>query len=98
MKLHTKDGDKRWWNSVEGSDVWINKWKPATSRVDVDDANGRFLLYFPNRDRRSVSWTARGMKEASLVALQILWGFAWKDLGHKCPTPLHSVDTVDWSV
>ena len=90
-KLATPKGFDRWWNSVDGVDSLMSGCLPRVEGCDysIDNANGRFLLYYPGQDRKSVSWTQRGEKAAQLESLRVLWEFHKKaGFDVECPIPL----------
>jgi hypothetical protein len=88
MRVHTKAGRARWWASIVADASVIEQFRPPTGSVGIDNANGRLLLTYAGGKRRSVSWTHRGMEEATKVALQPLWGWHEEATGEPCPLPL----------
>lgn len=87
-KLNTKAGVERWWSSIKGDESWIKAWMPAGSGLFVDDANGRFRVWYKDEGPKSVSWYKRGIEAASTEALRVLWGLHYKCNGEECPIPL----------
>lgn len=45
-KLNTRAGADRWWSSIKGDESWIRAWMPPASGLFVDDANGRFRVWY----------------------------------------------------
>ena len=86
--------DKRWWNEILGDTTFIEANAPAVGRVCKDDDNGRFLVLYPSRTRRSFSWTVRGMNRASLVTLKWWWEAHTEATGEQPPEPLQKLFEV----
>ena len=80
--------DKRWWNEIIGDASFIVANAPAVGTVSKDDDNGRFLVLYPGRTRRSFSWTKRGMNLSSIVALRWWWGAHTEATGELPSEPL----------
>ncbi len=55
-----------------GDSAYLAKWLPPTASLYTDDLNGRWLVTCLNK-KKSVSWTTRGMRQGSLVALRSAW-------------------------
>ena len=93
-KLKNPQAFARWWNSMTGDAQYIFELKPAgnSSKIFVDDACGRFLVSYGDEDRRSFSWTKRGMKSAQMHALKHLWEAHTRKTGQICPVDLSSVE------
>lgn len=94
LRMNTAAGKAKWFNAITAQDDFLRKWSPEPARICTDDRNGRFLLHYGEFDRRSVSWTVRGVPEATLSALKILWGWHTLSTGAECPIPLDNVDIV----
>ena len=77
--------DDRWWNSIPGDAKFIQAHSPHIGFVAVDDANGRFRLHYPTKVPKSVSWTSRGMRSASLELLRWWWK-SHQDAGNGAPS------------
>ena len=73
-KAHMKVSRERWWASIVADASVLVELRPPTGSVGIDNASGRLLLTYAGGKRRSVSWTHRGMEEATKVALQTLLG------------------------
>lgn len=95
-KLTNPKGWDRWWNSVAGDATFIFEVLPPDRpcKVYVDDRCGRFLVSYGTEDRRSFSWTKRGMKVAQVHALRFLWDAHARHTGQQCPIDLASVELV----
>ena len=78
---------------MSGDATYIFDMKPSgeASNIFVDDACGRFLVSYGGEDRRSFSWTKRGMKEAQVHALRFLWDAHERHTGEKCPISLQNI-------
>lgn len=87
-KLDTVAGANRWWACIVGDPSFITAWAPAGLKLTVDSANGRFRFSYFDRGPNSVSWTERGMQNASLEVLRISWQWACERTGEQCPIPL----------
>lgn len=89
-KLSNPKGWARWWNSILGDTTFIHDLLPAGDRCKVfaDDRCGRFLVSYVGEDRRSFSWTKRGMREAQLLAARYLWARHQVHTGQECPFSL----------
>lgn len=63
--------------------------KPDDCQVIIDNVNGRFLFRHTKMqcDRRSVSWSQRGMEEAVRLSLRIMWEWELDVRGGDCPLP-----------
>lgn len=92
-KLSNPKGWSRWWNSISGDATFMHDLLPPgdQAKVFVDDRCGRFLVAYASEDRRSFSWTKRGMKDAQLLALQHLWESHRLHTGQVCPFSLSAV-------
>lgn len=92
-KLSNPKGWSRWWNSLAGDATFLYEMKPSgdVCKIFVDDACGRFLVSYGCEDRRSFSWTKRGMKEAQLHALRHLWESHERHTGQKSPINLDTL-------
>lgn len=62
--------------------------KPAAAKVFVDDANGRFRLFYKPFHDRSISWTTRGQADAVLMSLKQLWEWNLAATGEGAPAHL----------
>lgn len=85
----------RWWNGIEGSED-VMALRPEESCVIIDNSNGRYLIH-PRRQpgsRVSVSWTKRGMGEATRLVLSKLWAWELEFTGRACPLPTELVGDV----
>ena len=51
----------------------IERLMPVPAKVVEDQANGRYLVAYPNVGRRSFSWTRRGQRECMIMTLEHLW-------------------------
>jgi hypothetical protein len=67
--------DDRWWNSVAGDASMLATFGPSKGTFATDNDNGRFFVLYPDRERKSVSWTKRGMTEAARTALKLAWQY-----------------------
>ena len=91
LGLSTVSGVDRWWNKLEGDADFIMKWlppAPAHCRVHLDQLAGRFFVHYNDRDRVSVAWTKRGLRDAQMEALRVLWHYHELETGEQCPIPL----------
>ena len=52
---------------------FIQRYMPAPAKIVEDNANGRYLVAYPDVGRRSFSWTRRGQKACVAVILEHLW-------------------------
>ena len=66
----------------------LNRWKPSPARLIVDTYNGRYWLVYPGQHRKSISWTARGLEQASLMWQKQAWDWHTLATGQQCPVPL----------
>lgn len=59
----------------DGDPVFLDKFKPSSASITIDSVNGGFLLLQPSLglDRRSISWTQRGMHAAQFALLDLAW-------------------------
>ena len=87
-KKSHKDKPHKWWQTVRGDLEFINKNRPSVGSVVQDDSNGRFLVSYPGRYRKSFSWSTRGMEEASICVLKTMWDWHTNATGEECPLPL----------
>ena len=71
-------------NSVQA----LHAEKPAAAKVFVDDANGRFRLFYKPFHDRSISWTTRGQADAVLMSLRQLWEWNLTVTGEGAPAHL----------
>lgn len=78
----------RWWNSITGDPEFILENKPAPARLFTDQWNGRFRLSYPGEKPRSVSWTVKGQRAASLEALRVMRAWHTASTGQQPPIPL----------
>lgn len=79
---------RRWFAELEtDAHAHLDSWKPIDSKIVLDEPNGRWLLSFPNSDRKSVSWTKRGQPAAVREALKWLWERHCAQTGLPCPVP-----------
>ena len=86
--LRTKHGIERWWNRVVGDMTFVEQHKPPIGAIRKDDANGRFLVRYPNCPRKSISWTQRTMDVAALETLRHAWRCHTLHTGLPCPHPV----------
>lgn len=79
----------RWWADMQCDATLVLQWKPEDCHVVVDRNNGRFLFRHSKVqcDRRSISWTQRGMDEAVKASLRIMWEWEVEWRGGTCPLP-----------
>lgn len=78
----------RWWNSITGDPDFIVEHKPGPARLFTDQWNGRFRLSYPGEKPKSVSWTVKGQRAASLEALRQMWAWHTARTGQEPPIPL----------
>lgn len=85
----------RWWNGIEGSED-VMALRPEESCVIIDNSNGRYLIHHRRQpgSRVSVSWTKRGMGEATRLVLSKLWAWELEFTGRACPLPTELVGDV----
>lgn len=78
----------RWFLGADKDGVrHIDNWRPKTSKVVVDQPNGRYLCTYPGIDRKSFSWSKRGQAAAVLEVLRWLWSEHEKATGTELPFP-----------
>lgn len=89
-KLTNPKGWDRWWNAISGDATFMFEAFPPDSpcKVYVDDRCGRFLVSYGVDDRRTFSWTKRGMKVAQAHALRFLWESHTRHTAQRCPIDL----------
>lgn len=61
---------------------------PPLARVCIDRVNGRYLCTYPERSRRSISWTVRGEEAAVTSALVVMWRWHRDATGQEPPEHL----------
>jgi hypothetical protein len=83
-KAATIGGDGRWWASIPGDYSYVQGLLPSVAHCFVDDANGRYVVTY-RAQRKSYSWTQRGVVEAARLVLRTAW--QWHELatGEVCP-------------
>jgi hypothetical protein len=83
----TIGGESRWWASVPGDYSYVQGLLPSFAHCFVDDANGRYVVTY-RAQRKSYSWTQRGVVEAARCVLRTAW--EWHELatGEVCPRTL----------
>ena len=64
---------------------WITKHLPDTIHCFPDEIAGRFRVIGPELVNKSVAWTRRGMRDASMECVYHGWGFYTDRTGHACP-------------
>jgi hypothetical protein len=64
---------------------FITKNLPAEARRVQDDANGRWLITYPLRAPKSVSWTKRGFATGASLALFTAWSYHRECTGESPP-------------
>ena len=74
VKAHMNAASGCWWALVYAKASVSTELVHPTGSVGTDNANGHLLSAYAGDKRRSVSWTHRGMEEASTVALHMRWG------------------------
>lgn len=82
---------ERWWAEITFAAEELRDLKPASCVVITDRPNGRFLVHheaMPTQ-RKSISWTRRGVSVAVLETLKLLWAWERDVSGIDCPWPLH---------
>lgn len=75
----------RWVESISSTTGWIYKHMPKRAGVTVDETYGRWIIAYPYRPLRSVSWTKRGHVIAAKVVLQQLWEWETDRSGDEPP-------------
>ena len=88
LKLNTALGGERWWASIKGDPAMVEKWKLERAALNVDNPCGRFVIGYPGRGKRSISWTERGNLAASKECLQLLWSWHKSLTGKDMPDDL----------
>ena len=80
----------RWWNSIEGDASFVLGYLPpgAPVHIQIDDANGRFLVTYGGKHRRSFSWTRCRLKTAQILVLRHVRGIHSFFSDANCPIPL----------
>lgn len=91
LKLASLGGRSRWWNSIVGDIDFVRKWSPPGARTVCDERNGRFLMHYRDHDRRSISWTKRGVQAAALETLRMYWQWHEEATGEGPPVPLEQM-------
>lgn len=77
----------RWWCNARGDGDFIQAHRPPAGSLHVDHDCGRYLLSYGS-ERKSISWTRRGMADASVDALRWWWDRHTAQTGQPCPWPL----------
>ena len=79
----------RWWSTSSGEDGlgFIERMQPSAGKVALDNNEGRFVVSYPKTTPRSISWTARGLPLATLMAVRLLWQRHTVAKGEECPIP-----------
>lgn len=79
----------RWWSALVACPAAVQQWKPDSCFVIFDQNNGRFLFRHAliKGQRRSISWTVRGMESAVVESLRIMWAWEREVNGTECPLP-----------
>ena len=87
-KISTPKGFDRWWNGLDGDATLVDNFMPPRSHCHTDDGQGRYRVTYAGEDPKSFSWTQRGLKAASILALIHLWDRHTFLTGEVCPIPL----------
>lgn len=77
----------RWWASIPGDPSFVEDNLPPGGRVSTDHWCGRFKVSYQGQSN-SISWTVRGMQEAGLECLRVLWKWHQERTGEPAPIPL----------
>lgn len=85
-KQLTGKAANRWWCNVRGDAEFIEHHRPPADSLHVDHDCGRYLLAY-GQVRKSISWTRRGMADASVDALRWWWSQHTAATGEACPWP-----------
>jgi hypothetical protein len=88
QKIGTAANAARWWTKILGDPTFLDEWKPAGSKVFVDNREGRFRVAYKGGEPNSFSWTERGNHEAVNLSLRCLWDWRREDTGAEMPAAL----------
>ncbi len=78
-------------DKVQDATAFIQKHKPESVAVITDEANGRWLLVPQDKQRRSLSWTKRGLAAATAEVLHAAWTFHIDGTGENPPFRLEKL-------
>ena len=68
----------------------VTQFAPPRGAFVMDPDNGRILITYPHRARKSVMWTKRGTKVAAIIALKTWWQHNTEATGEEPPEILKS--------
>ncbi len=80
-------------DKVQDATAFIQRHKPESVAIVTDEANGRWLLVSQDKQRRSLSWTKRGLAAATAEVLHAAWTFHIDGTGENPPFRLEELLT-----
>jgi hypothetical protein len=84
-KVTSAVGRDRWLAKIRCDAAIIQDYRPPTGNIFVDERGGRVLVTYSGAKKRSISWTHRGMADASRLVLQQLWAWHVEATGEDFP-------------